>query len=172
LHLLPLALVLICILPLPLLVSGVVLGIVSSAATGEASVVICIPLAVLLLLVLLLRWVVVPLSWGLRAVGCLLLLVWPDHPSPLLLLRSPALSVGHDPEALRLCGWSCHGCLPLFLCLVSHDAVLLRDGQVDQLVVAIGPDRVETVTELGVEAPPEPVSLLLISVSMVACVLT
>jgi hypothetical protein len=119
---------------------------------------------------LLLGLVVVPLSWGLRAVGCLL--VWPDHPSPLLLLRSPTLSVGHNPEALRLCGWSCHGCLPLFLCLVSHDAILLRDGQVYQLFVAVGPDRVETVTELGVEAPPELVSLLLIRVNMVACVLT
>jgi hypothetical protein len=168
LQLLPLALVSICILPLPLLVSGAVLGIVSNAATGEASVVI--PLAILLLL--LLGLVVVPLSWGLGAVGCLLLLVWPDHPSPLLLLRSPALSVGHDPKALRLCGWSCHGCLPIFLCLVSHDAVLLRDGQVDQLVVAVGPDRVETVMELGVQAPPEPVSFLLVSVSMVACILT
>jgi hypothetical protein len=142
---------------------------VSSAATGEASVVIS--LAVLLLLLLLLGLVVVPLSWGLRAVGCLLLLVWPDHPSSLL-LRSPALSVGHDPEALRLCGWSCHRCLPLFLCVVSHDEVLLRDGQVDQLIVAVGPDRVETVTKLGVEAPPEHVSLLLISVSVVACALT
>jgi hypothetical protein len=36
----------------------------------------------------------------------------------------------------------------------------------------VGPDCVETVAELSVEAPPEPVSLLLISVSMVACVLT
>ena len=87
----------ICILPLLLLVSGAILGIVYSATTSETSVVFA--LAVLLLLL-----VVVPLSWGLRAVGCLLLLLlWPDHPLPLLLLRSPALSVGHDPEALRLC---------------------------------------------------------------------
>jgi hypothetical protein len=54
----------------------------------------------------------------------------------------------------------------------SCDAILLRDGQIDQLFVAVGPDCVETVTELSVEAPPEPVSLLLISVSKVACVLT
>jgi hypothetical protein len=141
---------------------------VSSVATGEESVVI--PVVVLLLL--LLGLVVVPLSWGLRAVGCLLLLVWPDHPSPLLLLRSPALSVGHDPKALKLCGWSCHGCLPLFLRPVSHDVVLLRDVHVDQLIVAVGPDRVETVTERGAEAPPEPVSLLLVSVSVVAYILT
>jgi hypothetical protein len=65
------------------------------AAIGEASVVIA--LAVLLL-------IVVPLRWGLRAIGCLLLRLWPDYPSPLLLLRSSALSVGHNPEALRLRG--------------------------------------------------------------------
>jgi hypothetical protein len=58
LHLLPLALVLICILPLPLLVFGAILGLVPSAATGETSVVIA--LAVLLMLLLLL--IVVPLS--------------------------------------------------------------------------------------------------------------
>jgi hypothetical protein len=94
-HLLPLALVLICILTLPLLISGAILGILPSVTTSETSVVIA--LAVLLL-------VVVPLSWGLRAVGCLLLLLlWPDHPSPMLLLRSSSLSVRHNPEALRRC---------------------------------------------------------------------
>jgi hypothetical protein len=67
----------------------------SSAATSETHVVIA-------LTVLLLWLVVVPLNWGLRAVGCLLLLLWSDHPSPLLLLGSSALSVGHNPEALRL----------------------------------------------------------------------
>ena len=90
LHLLPLALVLINILPLPLLVPGAILGIMPSVATSEASVVIC--LAVLLLLL------IAPLSWKLGAVGCLLL--WSDHPSPLLLLGSPVLSVRHNPEAL------------------------------------------------------------------------
>ena len=92
-HFLSLALVLVNMLSLPLLVSGAILGIMPSVATGEASVVIC--LAVLLLLI-------VPLSWKLGAVGCLLLLLWLDHPSPLLLLRSSVLSVRHDPEALWL----------------------------------------------------------------------
>jgi hypothetical protein len=64
-------------------------------ATCETPVVIC--LAILLLLL------IVPLSWKLGAVGCLLLLLlWSDYPSPLLLLRSPALSVRHNPEALWL----------------------------------------------------------------------
>jgi hypothetical protein len=49
-------------------------------ATGETPVVIF--LAILLLLL------IVPLSWKLGAVGCLLLLLWSDHPSPLLLLGS------------------------------------------------------------------------------------
>jgi uncharacterized membrane protein (Fun14 family) len=86
-------LVLINILPLPLLVSGAILGIVSGVATRETLVVI---LAVLLLLI-------VSLSWKLGAVGCLLLLLlWSDHPSSLLLLGSPVLCVGHNPEALWL----------------------------------------------------------------------
>jgi hypothetical protein len=93
LHPLPLALVLIC--NLPLLVLGTILGIISDAATSETPIVVA-------LTVLLLWLVAVPLNWGLRAVGCLLLLLWLDHPSPLLLLRSSTLSVGHNPEALRL----------------------------------------------------------------------
>jgi hypothetical protein len=93
LHLLSLALVLIEILPL--LVLGAILGVVSSAATSEASVVIG--------LTVLLLWLIVPLNWGLRVVGCLLLLLlWSDHPTSLLLLRSPVLSVRYNPEALRL----------------------------------------------------------------------
>jgi hypothetical protein len=95
LHLLPLALTLINILPLPLLVPRAILGIVSGVTASETPVVIC--LAVLLLLL------IVPLSWKLGAVGCLLLLLlWSDHPSPLLLLGSPVLSIGHNPEALWL----------------------------------------------------------------------
>jgi hypothetical protein len=94
LHLLPLALVLINILSLPLLVSGAILGIMSGVATSETPVVICLTILLLLL--------IVPLSWKMGAVGCLLLLLWSDHPSPLLMLRSSVLSVRHNPEALWL----------------------------------------------------------------------
>jgi hypothetical protein len=94
LHLLSLALILINILPLPLLVSGAILGIMSGVATCKTPVVIC--LAILLLLL------IVPLSWKLGAVGCLLLLLWSDHPTSLLLLRSPVLSVRHNPETMWL----------------------------------------------------------------------
>jgi hypothetical protein len=95
LHFLPLALVLVGILPLPLLVYGAILGIMSGVTTSETPVVIG-------LTVLLLLWLIVPLNWKLGAVGCLLLLLWPDHPTSLLLLGSPVLSVIHDPEALWL----------------------------------------------------------------------
>jgi hypothetical protein len=94
LHLLPLALILINILPLPLLVPGAILGIVSGVAARETPIVICLEILLLLL--------IVSLSWKLCAVGCLLLLLWSDHPSPLLLLGAPVLSVGHNPKALWL----------------------------------------------------------------------
>jgi hypothetical protein len=94
LHLLPLALVLVGILSLPLLVSGAILGIMPGVTTSETPVIIG-------LTVLLLR-LIVPLIWKLSAVGCLLLLLWSDHPTALLLLRSSILSVRHDPEALWL----------------------------------------------------------------------
>jgi hypothetical protein len=162
LHLLPLALILINILPLPLLVPGAILGIVSGVAACETPVVIC--LAILLLLI-------VPLSWKLGVVGCLLLLLWSDHPSSLLLLGSPVLSVGHNPEALWLSGGSCHRGLPLLFCLSGCDAVLLGDSHVDQLIVVVGPDGVETVTELSAEPPPEHVSLLLIRICMIPSIL-
>jgi hypothetical protein len=81
-------------LSLPLLVSRAILGIMSGVTTSETLVVTS--LAVLLLLL------IVPLYWKLGAVGCLLLLLGPDHPTSLLLLGSPVLSVRHDPEALRL----------------------------------------------------------------------
>jgi hypothetical protein len=95
LHLLPLALVLVGILSLPLLISGAILSIMPGVTTSETPVVIG-------LTVLLLLWLIVPLNWGLRAVGCLLLLLWSDHPTSLLLLGSPVLSVRYDPEALWL----------------------------------------------------------------------
>jgi hypothetical protein len=89
-------LVLIGILSLPLLISRAILGIVSSVTTSETSVVIG------LTVLLLLRLIVVPLNWELRAVGCLLLLLWSDHPTSWLLLRSLVLSVRYNPEALRV----------------------------------------------------------------------
>jgi hypothetical protein len=92
-HLLPLALVLVGILSL--LVSGAILSIVPDVTTSETLVVID-------LTVLLLLWLIVPLNWKLGVVGCLLLLLWSDHPTSLLLLRSLVLSVRDNPEALWL----------------------------------------------------------------------
>jgi hypothetical protein len=121
LHLLPLALVLISILPLPLLVLGEILSIVASVAISKALV----PIALAILLLLLRLVVVVPMSWGLRAVGCLLMMRWPYYPMSLLLLWSPALSVGHNLKVLRLCGGPCYGFLSLLLRPMGHDAVFL-----------------------------------------------
>jgi hypothetical protein len=66
----------------------------SGVATSETPVVIGLTMLLLLL--------IVPLSWKLGAVGCLLLLLWSDHPTSLLLLRSSVLRVRHNPEALWL----------------------------------------------------------------------
>jgi hypothetical protein len=54
---------------------------------------------------------------------------------------------------------------------VSYNTILLGDGQVDQLIEAISPDNVETLTQLGVETPAKAVFLLLIGISMITCVL-
>jgi hypothetical protein len=67
----------------------------SGVTTSETFVVIG-------LTVLLLLWLIVPLNWKLGAARCLLLMLWSDHPTSLLLLRSSVLSVRHDPEALWL----------------------------------------------------------------------
>jgi hypothetical protein len=54
---------------------------------------------------------------------------------------------------------------------VSYNTILLGDGQVDQLIEAISPNSVETLTQLGIETPVEVVSLFLIRISMISCVL-
>jgi hypothetical protein len=54
---------------------------------------------------------------------------------------------------------------------VSNNTILLGDGLVDQLIEAISPDSVETVTQLGVETPAKAVSLLLIGISMITYIL-
>jgi hypothetical protein len=66
----------------------------AGVATCETPIVISLTMLLLLL--------IVPLSWKLGTVGCLLLLLWSDHPSPLLQLRPPVLSVRHNPETLWL----------------------------------------------------------------------
>jgi hypothetical protein len=135
---------------------------VAHIATSEALV----PIALAELL--LLRRLIVPWGGSWKAVGCrLLLLRWPDHPSACLLLKTPALIVRNNPEPLGLSGWCCHWCLPLLLYSVSYNAILLGDGQVDQLIEAIYPNSVESFPQLGAKTPAEVVSLLLIRISMV-----
>jgi hypothetical protein len=120
----------------------------------------------------LLRRLIVPWSEGWKTGGCqLLLLRWPGHPSAYLLLKSPTLIVRNNPKPLGLSGWCCHWCLPLLLCPVSYNTILLGDGEVDQLIEAISPDSVETFPQLGIETPVEAVSLLLIGINMITCIL-
>jgi hypothetical protein len=139
---------------------------VAHIATSETLV----PIALAELL--LLRRLIVPWSGSWEAVGCrLLLLRWPDHPSARLLLEIPALIVRNNPEPLSLSGWCCHWCLSLLLCPMSYNAVLLGDGQVDQLIEAICLDSVESFPQLGIKTPVEAVSLLFIRISMVPCIL-
>jgi hypothetical protein len=71
---------------------------VACIATREAFV--SIPLVEMMML--LLR-PIVPWSRNEETVGCLLLLRWPDDPSPCLLLESPTMIGGDNPEPL---GWS------------------------------------------------------------------
>ena len=167
LHLLLSSLVLIWCWHLPLLVPGTILGIVAHIATSETLV----PIALAELL--LLRRLIVPWGGSWIAVGCqlLLLLRWPDHPSACLLLKTPALIVRNNPEPLSLSGWCCHWCLSLLLCPVSNNAILLRDGHVDQLIEAISPDSVESFPQLGIETPAEAIPLLFIRISMIPCIL-
>jgi hypothetical protein len=148
------------------LISWAIFGIVAHIATSEALV--PISLAELLLL----RRLIVPWSGRWKTSGCwLLLLRWPDHPSPCLLRKSPALIVGNNPEPLGLSRGCCHWCLSLLLCPVRYNTILLGDGQADQLIEAITLESVETLTQLGVETPMEAISLLLIGISMITCVL-
>jgi hypothetical protein len=83
---------------LPLLSPWAILGIMTHIAASEAFV--PISLAQLLLLLLLLLGLIVPWGGSWKAVGYLLLLRRPDHPSSCLLLKSSALIVGDNPEPL------------------------------------------------------------------------
>jgi hypothetical protein len=55
---------------------------------------------------------------------------------------------------------------------VSHDAIFLSDGQVNQLIISVYLDRVQAVLELGTKASAEAITLLSIGVSVIARVLT
>jgi hypothetical protein len=62
-----------------------------------------VPISLAELLLLQLLRLIVPRGGSWKAVGCLLLLRWPDNPSSCLLLKSSALIVGDNLEPR---GWS------------------------------------------------------------------
>jgi hypothetical protein len=74
---------------------------VACVATGEAFV--SVPLVELLLVLLLSLRLIVPWNGSDETIRYLLLLWWPDDPSPYLLMESLALIVGNNPKPL---GWS------------------------------------------------------------------
>jgi hypothetical protein len=53
-----------------------------------------------------------------------------------------------------------------------HDAIFLRDGQVNQLIISVYLDRVQAVLVLGTKASAEVITLLSISVSVIARIVT
>jgi hypothetical protein len=55
---------------------------------------------------------------------------------------------------------------------VSHDAIFLSDGQVNQIIISVYLDGVQAVLELGTKASAEAIMLLSIGVSVIACILT
>jgi fumarate reductase subunit D len=54
---------------------------------------------------------------------------------------------------------------------VSHDAIFVSDGQVNQLIISVYLDRVQAVLELGTKASAGAITLLSIGVSVIARVL-
>jgi hypothetical protein len=58
----------------------------------------------------------------------------------------------------------------LLLGSVSHDAIFLSDGQVNQLIISVHLDRVQAILEFGTNAL-EAIKLLSIGVSVIAHIL-
>ena len=54
---------------------------------------------------------------------------------------------------------------------MGTNTVLLSNGQVDQLIVSVGLNKVQAFLELGIEATTKSVALLGISISMMARIL-
>jgi hypothetical protein len=54
---------------------------------------------------------------------------------------------------------------------VGIDAIFLGDGHVDQIIVAVGPNKIQAFLEFGAETSTETITFLRIGVSMIACIL-
>ena len=102
-----------------------------------------------------------------------LLLGWSKHKSAhwgISLWRS-GWSVLHQtiPRWLSTRG-SCW-CLPLLLSTMGSNTVFLSNGQVDQLIVGVGLNKVQAFLELGSEATTKTITFLGIRISMMARIL-
>ena len=171
LHHLPLALAFVVVLVgvLPWIISSglrTILGKVRSTAAVEASI-ITIPTIEL---------------WGIWPWAKLLLLLrhWRSESS--LLLRRPKNKPAHWGISLWKSWWSvlhqtiprwlstrgsCW-CLPLLFSTMGSNTVFLSNGQVDQLIVSVGLNKVQAFLELSSEATTKMIMFLGISISMMA----
>src|SRR6185437_15035881 len=99
-----------------------------------------------------------------------------------LLLRRPKDKPAHWGISLWRSGWSvlhqtiprwlstrgsCW-CLPLLLSTMCSNTVLLSNGQVDQLIVSVWLNKVQAFLELGSEATMKMITLLGVSIHMMA----
>ena len=173
----PLALALVVVLVgvLPwIILSGLrtILGKVRSTAAVEASI-ITIPTVEL--------WGIWP--WAKLLLLLLLLRHWRSKSS--WLLRRPKDKSAHWGISLWRSGWSvlhqtiprwlstrgsCW-CLPLLFSTMGSNTVFLSNGQVDQLIVSVGLNKVQAFLELSSEATTKPITFLGISISMMARIL-
>ena len=75
-----------------------------------------------------------------------------------------------DDTSLAVTRGSC-GCLPLLLSTMGSNTVLLSNGQVDQLIVGVGLNKVQAFLELGSKATTKTITFLGIRISMMASIL-
>ena len=122
--------------------------------------------------------------WGIRPWAKLLLLRhWRSESS--LLLRRPKDKPAHWGISLWRSGWSvlhqtiprwlstrgsCW-CLPLLLSTMGSNTVFLSNGQVDQLIVGVGLNKVQAFLELGIKASTKTIALLGVCICMMARIL-
>ena len=123
--------------------------------------------------------------WGIWPWAKLLRLLKDWRSESSLLLRQPKNEPARWGISLWRSGWSilhqaisrwlsirgfCW-CLSLLFVTICSNTVLLSNGQVDQLIVSVGLNKVQAFLELGSEATTKTITFLGISISMMARIL-
>ena len=125
--------------------------------------------------------------WGIRPWAKLLLLLLLRHrrSESSLLLRRPKnkparwgislwrswWSILHQAISRWLSTRGSRWCLSLILSTMCSDTVLLSNGHINQLIISIGLNQVQTFLELGIKATTKTVTFLGISICMMAHIL-